>query len=93
MLAPATILGHNLLARLPWFGGRPPLRDRICVGRVSLGGVGMAMGGTSLMRRHATIDGCYWIDQFHRHRQVRHGGGEPSFTNRRLTDGVIDVRR
>lgn len=50
VLAPATILGHNLLARLPLFGGRPLLRDRICVGFVSLGGVGMAMGGTSLMQ-------------------------------------------
>jgi len=47
--APATILGHNLFARLPVFAHRPLLRDRLCVGLVSLGGVAMAMWGKSLM--------------------------------------------
>jgi SSS family solute:Na+ symporter len=50
VLAPATILGHNLLARLPLFGDRPLFRDRSCVALVSLGSVGTALGGTSLMQ-------------------------------------------
>lgn len=49
VLAPATILGHNLLARVPLFTGRPLLCDRLSVVLVSLGGVGIAMGGKSLM--------------------------------------------
>lgn len=49
VLAPATILGHNLLARVPVFAGRPLLRDRLGVVLVSLGGVAMAMCGKSLM--------------------------------------------
>lgn len=49
VLAPATILGHNLLARVPAFADRPLLRDRLCVVVVSLGGVAMALGGKSLM--------------------------------------------
>lgn len=50
VLAPATILGHNLLARVPVFVDRPLVRERLCVALVSLGGVGMAMWGTSLMK-------------------------------------------
>lgn len=50
VLAPATILGHNLLARLPPFNhGRDLLRDRLSVGLVSLGGIGLALLGESLM--------------------------------------------
>ena len=49
VLAPATILGHNLLARLAPFANRPLFRDRLCVVLVSLGGVAMAMWGKSLM--------------------------------------------
>ena len=50
VLAPATILGHNLLARLPAFKGNGLLRDRLCVVLVSLGGVVMALWGKSLMQ-------------------------------------------
>lgn len=49
VLAPATILGHNLLARVPGIGGRALLRERLCVVLVSLGGVLMALWGKSLM--------------------------------------------
>ncbi len=49
VLAPATILGHNLLARLPGFAGPGLLRDRLCVVLVSLGGITLAMWGKSLM--------------------------------------------
>ena len=49
VLAPATILGHNLLARVPAFAGRPLFRDRLCVVLVSLGGIALAMWGKSLM--------------------------------------------
>lgn len=49
VLAPATILGHNLFARLSVFANRPLLRDRLCVAVVSLGGIAMAMWGKSLM--------------------------------------------
>ena len=50
VLAPATILGHNLLARLPQFdGSRALLRDRLSVVLVSLGGIGLALLGESLM--------------------------------------------
>jgi SSS family solute:Na+ symporter len=50
VLAPATILGHNLLSRLPALKGNGLLRDRVCVVLVSLGGVAMAMCGKSLMQ-------------------------------------------
>jgi SSS family solute:Na+ symporter len=49
VLAPATILGHNLLARLPGFDRQPLLRDRLCVVLVSLGGIALALWGKSLM--------------------------------------------
>ena len=50
VLAPATILGHNLLARIPFFRKEKPLfRDRLSVVLVSLGGISVAMLGESLM--------------------------------------------
>jgi solute:Na+ symporter, SSS family len=49
VLAPATILGHNLLSRLPSLAGNGLVRDRLCVVLVSLGGIALAMWGTSLM--------------------------------------------
>ncbi|MEO1993030.1 MAG: hypothetical protein ABGW78_13915, partial [Pirellulales bacterium] len=49
VLAPATILGHNLLARLNVFHVSPLARDRICVVLVSIGGILLAMWGKSLM--------------------------------------------
>ena len=55
VLAPATILGHNLLARIPFLARIPGLngtglgRDRLCVVLVSLGGIALAMWGKSLM--------------------------------------------
>lgn len=50
VLAPATILGHNLLARISFFQNRKPLfRDRLSVVLVSLGGISVAMLGESLM--------------------------------------------
>ena len=50
VLAPATILGHNLLARISFFQKRKPLfRDRLSVVLVSLGGISVAMLGESLM--------------------------------------------
>ncbi len=49
VLAPATILGHNLLSRLPGLAGNGLLRDRLCVVLVSLGGIVLAMWGASLM--------------------------------------------
>lgn len=49
VLAPATILGHNLLNRFPGFSKIPLLRDRLCVVIVSAGGVALAMAGESLM--------------------------------------------
>jgi len=35
----------------------------------------------------------YWIDQFHRDREGRNGGGDPYFTDGRLAVGVISIRR
>jgi solute:Na+ symporter, SSS family len=49
VLAPATILGHNILARIPGLAGNGLQRDRICVVLVSLGGIALAMWGKSLM--------------------------------------------
>ena len=50
MLAPATILGHNLLPRLSLFRNGPDLfRDRLSVVFVSGGGIGLALLGESLM--------------------------------------------
>ena len=49
VLAPATILGHNLLSRVPGLDGNGLLRDRICVVLISLGGIAMTLPGKSLM--------------------------------------------
>ncbi|MFM8579208.1 MAG: sodium:solute symporter family protein [Planctomycetaceae bacterium] len=49
VLAPATILGHNLLSRIPGLDGNGLLRDRLCVVLVSLGGIVMTLPGKSLM--------------------------------------------
>ncbi len=49
VLAPATILGHNLLNRIPGVAESPLIRDRLCVVLVSSGGVALAMAGESLM--------------------------------------------
>lgn len=49
VLAPATILGHNLLSRLPGMQRNPLLRDRVCAVLVSLGGIALALWGKSLM--------------------------------------------
>lgn len=43
--------------------------------------------------RAGTLDGYYWVDQFHRQAQGTNGGGDPYFTDRRLAVGVIDLRR
>ncbi len=49
VLAPATILGHNILSRIPRFDATGLVRDRLCVVLVSLGGVALAMWGKTLM--------------------------------------------
>jgi SSS family solute:Na+ symporter len=49
VLAPATILGHNLLSRVPGFDRAPLVRDRLCVVLVSFGGIALALWGKSLM--------------------------------------------
>lgn len=49
VLAPATILGHNLLNRVPGFAERALVRDRLSVLVVSLGGIGIAMLEDKLM--------------------------------------------
>ena len=49
VLAPATILGHNLFSRLNVFHASPLVRDRLCVVLVSIGGILLAMWGKSLM--------------------------------------------
>jgi len=43
--------------------------------------------------RAGVLEGCYWVDQFHRDRQGRNGGGDPYFTDGRLAVGVIELRR
>jgi hypothetical protein len=43
--------------------------------------------------RAGTLDGYYWVDQFHGQAEGRNGGGDPYFTDRRLAVGVIDLRR
>jgi solute:Na+ symporter, SSS family len=49
VLAPATLLGHNLLNRLPALRERALLRDRLCVVLVSIGGVVLALQGQGMM--------------------------------------------
>ncbi|MFM8539658.1 MAG: LssY C-terminal domain-containing protein [Planctomycetaceae bacterium] len=51
---------------------------------------------TKLVRdaaRAGLLDGYYWVDEFHRVREGRNGGGDPYFTDGRLAVGVIEVRR
>ena len=43
--------------------------------------------------RSGVLEGYYWVDQFHRERQGRNGGGDPYFTDGRLAVGVIAIRR
>ncbi len=43
--------------------------------------------------RAGTLDGYYWVDAFHRAREGKNGGGDPSFTDGRLAIGVIELRR
>ncbi len=43
--------------------------------------------------RVGLLDGYYWVDEFHRVREGRNGGGDPYFTDGRLAVGVIEVRR
>ncbi|MFM8952034.1 MAG: LssY C-terminal domain-containing protein [Planctomycetaceae bacterium] len=43
-------------------------------------------------RTSGTLDGFYWVDRFHRHREGRNGGGDPYFTDGRLAVGVIIVK-
>lgn len=49
VLAPATLLGHNLLGRLTIFENRKLLRDRLCVVVVTGGGIALAMMGERMM--------------------------------------------
>lgn len=49
VLAPATILGHNLLGRFNIFKGHHLLLDRGCVLLVTLGGLALAYSGESIM--------------------------------------------
>ena len=49
VLAPATLLGHNLLNRLPALRERALLRDRLSVVLVSIGGVVLALQGQGMM--------------------------------------------
>jgi Na+/proline symporter len=49
VLAPATLLGHNLLGRMKMFDNRKLLRDRLCVIVVTLGGISLSMMGEKMM--------------------------------------------
>lgn len=49
VLAPATILGHNLLGRMKIFKGHHLLLDRACVVLVTIGGLVLAYSGESIM--------------------------------------------
>ena len=49
VLAPATLLGHNLMNRIDGLKKFALLRDRLCVVIVSAGGIALAMAGESLM--------------------------------------------
>jgi len=39
------------------------------------------------------LDGYYFVDRFHHHREGRNGGGDPYFTDGRLAVGVISLQR
>lgn len=49
VLAPATILGHNLLGRFAFFKNRGLLLDRTCVFLISMGGFALTFSGESKM--------------------------------------------
>uniref|UniRef100_A0A7C2K2T8 Sodium:solute symporter n=1 Tax=Schlesneria paludicola TaxID=360056 RepID=A0A7C2K2T8_9PLAN len=49
VLAPATILSHNLLGRFSYFRGRGLVLDRLCVFLISMGGLSLAFSGQSKM--------------------------------------------
>jgi Na+/proline symporter len=49
VLAPATLLGHNILGRLKVLEEKKLLRNRMCVAIVTGGGVGLAMMGEKMM--------------------------------------------
>ncbi|MBC8290774.1 MAG: sodium:solute symporter family protein [Planctomycetes bacterium] len=49
VLAPATLLGHNLLGRVKLFENRKLLRDRLCVVVVTFGGISLSMMGERMM--------------------------------------------
>jgi len=49
VLAPATLLGHNLLGKLKLFRGRGLILERSCVFLVSMGGLVLAYTGQSIM--------------------------------------------
>jgi len=49
VLAPATLLGHNLLGRMKMFENRKLLRDRLCVVIVTGGGISLSMMGEKMM--------------------------------------------
>lgn len=50
VLAPATLLGHNLLGKLQFFRGRGLVLERSCVFLVSMGGLALAYTGQSIMQ-------------------------------------------
>lgn len=49
VLAPATILGHNVLSRIAIFKNRGLVLDRFCVFLISMGGLALAFSGQSKM--------------------------------------------
>jgi len=49
VLAPATILGHNLLGQVPFFRNRGLILDRVCVVLISMGGLILAYSGQDKM--------------------------------------------
>jgi solute:Na+ symporter, SSS family len=49
VLAPATILSHNILGRFAFFRGRGLVLDRLCVFLISMGGLSLAFTGQSKM--------------------------------------------
>lgn len=49
VLAPATILGHNVLGRMGWFKHSHLMMERLCVFLISMGGVVLAYSGESVL--------------------------------------------